>query len=46
MEGFVEQEIQRVRQQVGVGRVVCGLSGGVGLGCLLRRCCTGRLASV
>ena len=29
MEGFVEQEIQRVRQQVGNGRVVCGLSGGV-----------------
>ena len=29
MEGFVEHEIARLRQQVGDGRVVCGLSGGV-----------------
>ena len=29
MEGFVEQEIGRIREQVGDGRVVCGLSGGV-----------------
>ena len=29
MEGFVEHEIARLRKQVGDGRVVCGLSGGV-----------------
>ncbi len=29
MEGFVEYEIGRIREQVGDGRVVCGLSGGV-----------------
>ena len=29
MEGFVEREIERIRQQVGDGRVVCGMSGGV-----------------
>lgn len=29
MEGFVEHEIARIRQQIGDGRVVCGLSGGV-----------------
>ena len=29
MEGFIEREIQRIRDQVGDKRVVCGLSGGV-----------------
>jgi len=29
MAGFKEQEIAKVRQQVGKGRVICGLSGGV-----------------
>ncbi len=29
MEGFVEREVVRLREQVGDGRVVCGLSGGV-----------------
>jgi GMP synthase (glutamine-hydrolysing) len=29
MGNFVEQTVQRVRQQVGGGRVICGLSGGV-----------------
>ena len=29
MEGFVESEIERIRRQVGDGRVVCGMSGGV-----------------
>lgn len=29
MEGFVEREVVRIREQVGDGRVVCGLSGGI-----------------
>ena len=29
MQGFVETEVARIRAQVGDGRVVCGLSGGV-----------------
>ena len=29
MEGFIEREIQRIRDQVGNKQVVCGLSGGV-----------------
>ena len=29
MENFIEQTIRRVREQVGDGRVICGLSGGV-----------------
>lgn len=29
MEGFVEREVQRIRERVGTRRVVCGLSGGV-----------------
>ena len=29
MEGFIEREIQRIRDQVGDKQVVCGLSGGV-----------------
>jgi GMP synthase (glutamine-hydrolysing) len=29
MEAFVEEEIRRVRERVGAGRVVCALSGGV-----------------
>src|SRR5687768_956745 len=29
MGNFVEQTIKRVREQVGKGRVICGLSGGV-----------------
>jgi GMP synthase (glutamine-hydrolysing) len=29
MGNFVEQTIKRVREQVGAGRVICGLSGGV-----------------
>jgi GMP synthase (glutamine-hydrolysing) len=29
MEGFIEREIEQIRQQVGKRQVVCGLSGGV-----------------
>jgi GMP synthase (glutamine-hydrolysing) len=29
MEAFIDEEILRIREQVGSGRVVCGLSGGV-----------------
>jgi GMP synthase (glutamine-hydrolysing) len=29
MAGFVEESVQRIRERVGDGRVVCGLSGGV-----------------
>jgi len=29
MENFVESTVQRIREQVGEGRVVCGVSGGV-----------------
>ncbi|MGH7962666.1 MAG: glutamine-hydrolyzing GMP synthase [Candidatus Binatia bacterium] len=29
MEGFIEREVKRIRNQVGDARVVCGLSGGV-----------------
>ena len=29
MEAFIDEEIGRIREQVGRGRVVCGLSGGV-----------------
>ena len=32
MEGFIEREIRRIRDQVGDKRVVCGLSGGVDSG--------------
>lgn len=29
MEGFIEQTVRRVREQVGSAKVICGLSGGV-----------------
>ncbi|HEY7119764.1 MAG TPA: glutamine-hydrolyzing GMP synthase [Tepidisphaeraceae bacterium] len=29
MENFIEQTVRRVREQVGAGKVICGLSGGV-----------------
>ena len=29
MESFIDQTVRRVRQQVGSGKVICGLSGGV-----------------
>jgi GMP synthase (glutamine-hydrolysing) len=29
MEAFVDEEVARIRERVGAGRVVCGLSGGV-----------------
>jgi GMP synthase (glutamine-hydrolysing) len=29
MQAFIDEEVQRVRERVGKGRVVCGLSGGV-----------------
>jgi len=29
MESFIDQTVRRVRQQVGAGKVICGLSGGV-----------------
>jgi len=29
MESFIEASVRRIREQVGTGRVVCGLSGGV-----------------
>ncbi len=29
MENFIEQTVRRVREQVGTGKVICGLSGGV-----------------
>jgi len=29
MENFIDQSVRRVREQVGTGKVICGLSGGV-----------------